>query len=295
MEKKYIEIENGEKLAYIEQGSGHDTLILIHGNFSSSLHYSPLFERLPKDFHVLAPDLRGFGDSSYKTRIKTMKDFADDIKSFMDVKGLKSANIAGWSLGGGVALEFAAAYPDMIKKLILINSASHKGYPVFKKDEKGQMKIGEIYQSPEELGTDPVQVIPLLMAQKNNDINTMSYVYGLTVYTVNKPNESDMKLWMTEALKQKNLIDADWALANFNMSNQHNFYNNGTNNIHDVKCPILHTWGKKDITVPEYMVLENLKALEKQSKHIVYENCGHSPLTDVPDQLTKDILEFIRS
>jgi len=43
------------------------------------------------------------------------------------------------------------------------------------------------------------------------------------------------------------------------------------------------------------MVLENLKALEKQSKHIVYENCGHSPLTDVPDQLTKDILEFIRS
>ena len=38
-----------------------------------------------------------------------MKDFADDIKSFMDVKGLKSANIAGWSLGGGVALEFACS------------------------------------------------------------------------------------------------------------------------------------------------------------------------------------------
>jgi hypothetical protein len=51
------------------------------------------------------------------------------------------------------------------------------------------MKIGEIYTSPEELGTDPIQVIPLLMAQKNQDINTMSYVFGLTVYTVNKPNE----------------------------------------------------------------------------------------------------------
>ncbi len=295
MEKKTIKLNNGETYAYVELGSGKEALILIHGNFSSSLHYSPLFERLPKDLHVLAPDMRGFGDSSYHKRIKSLKDLADDIKSFMDEKGLKTANIAGWSLGGGVALEFAAAYPNMIKKLILINSASHKGYPVFKKDEKGQMKIGEIYQSPEELGTDPVQVIPLLMAQKNNDIHTMSYVYDLTVYTVNKPNESDMKLWMTEALKQKSLIDADWALANFNMSNQHNFYNQGMNNIHLVKCPVLHTWGKKDITVPEYMVLENVKALEKQSKHIVYENCGHSPLTDVPDQLTKDILEFIQS
>jgi pimeloyl-ACP methyl ester carboxylesterase len=42
------------------------------------------------------------------------------------------------------------------------------------------------------------------------------------------------------------------------------------------------------------MVLENVKALEKQSKLIVYEDCGHSPLTDVPDQLTKDIVDFIR-
>ena len=41
------------------------------------------------------------------------------------------------------------------------------------------------------------------------------------------------------------------------------------------------------------MVLENVKALEKQSKLVVYEDCGHSPLVDVPDQLTKDILDFI--
>lgn len=294
MQKKFIDLPNGETLAYLEQGKGNDVMILIHGNFSSSLFYSPLLERLPKDLHVFAIDLRGFGDSSYKKRVKSLKELADDIKSFMELKSLKNAFIAGWSLGGGVALEFAAAYPKMISKLILINSASHKGYPVFKKDEKGQMKVGEVYQSPEELGTDPIQVVPLLMAQKNNDINTMSYVFGLTVFTVNKPNQEDMTLWMMEALKQKNLIDVDWALANFNMSNQHNFYHSGTNNINQVKCEILHTWGKKDITVPEYMVLENVKALEKQSKLIVYEDCGHSPLTDVPDQLTKDIVDFIR-
>ncbi|MFH0767594.1 MAG: alpha/beta hydrolase [Bacillota bacterium] len=96
-------------------------------------------------------------------------------------------------------------------------------------------------------------------------------------------------------MKQRNLIDADWALANLNMSDIHNFYNAGTQNINKIKCPVLHTWGTKDIVVPEYMVKENIKALEKNSTLIVYENCGHSPLVDVPDQLTKDILKFINA
>jgi pimeloyl-ACP methyl ester carboxylesterase len=108
---------------------------------------------------------------------------------------------------------------------------------------------------------------------------------------LNKPTLEQNKLWINESLKQRNLIDADWALANLNMSDQHNFYNAGTQNINKIKCPILHTWGKKDIVVPEYMVLENVKALEKISKLVVYEDCGHSPLVDVPDQLTKDILD----
>ncbi|MBV1768583.1 MAG: hypothetical protein KUA29_09895, partial [Methanobacterium sp.] len=93
----------------------------------------------------------------------------------------------------------------------------------------------------------------------------------------------DNKLWINESLKQRNLADADWALANLNMSDQHNLYNAGTDNISKVKAQILHTWGTKDITVPEYMIKDNVKALEKRSKLVVYENCGHSPLVDVPD------------
>jgi len=132
-----------------------------------------------------------------------------------------------------------------------------------------------------------------LTAQVTKNFAVMSYIFAATIYTVNKPSEEDNKLWIDESLKQKNLVDADWALANFNMSDIHNFYNAGTQNINRIKCPVLHIWGTKDIVVPEYMVKENIKALEKNSKYIVYENCGHSPLVDVPDQLTKDILEFI--
>ncbi|MDY0074495.1 MAG: alpha/beta hydrolase [Acholeplasmataceae bacterium] len=293
MEKRQLVLKNGEVIHYLEQGAGDKTLLLIHGNFSSSLFYTPLLERLPSNLHIIAPDLRGYGDSSYYRRINSLKDFAEDMKLFMDAKQIKKSSVVGWSLGGGVALELAAAYPEMIEKMVLINSTTHRGYPVFKKDKNNQMLVGQVYQSPEELATDPVQVIPLLEAQKNKNFAVMSFVYDQTIYTVNKPTNEQNQMWINEALKQRNLIDADWALANLNMSSQHNFYNAGTNNIHNVKCPILHTWGKKDIIVPEYMVLENYKVLEKQSKLVVYENCGHSPLVDVPDQLTKDILSFI--
>jgi len=292
-EKRQIVLKNGEVIHYLEQGAGEKTLVLIHGNFSSSVHWTPLLERLPKTIKVIAPDLRGYGDSTYYRRITSLKDFADDIYLFLQAKKVLKADFVGWSLGGGVALEFAAAYPQMIHKMVLINSTTHRGYPVFKKGENNQMLLGQVYSSPEEMGKDPVQVIPLLEAQKNKNFAVMSWVFNATIYTVNKPSAEDNQLWISESLKQRNLIDADWALANLNMSSQHNFYNAGTNNIQNVKCPILHTWGKKDIVVPEYMVLENFKALEKQSKLVVYDECGHSPLVDVPDQLTKDILEFI--
>ena len=48
MEKRQVVLKSGEVIHYLEQGQGDKTLVLIHGNFSSSLYYLPLLERLPK-------------------------------------------------------------------------------------------------------------------------------------------------------------------------------------------------------------------------------------------------------
>ena len=90
-------------------------------------------------------------------------------------------------------------------------------------------------------------------------------------------------------------MDANWALENFNMSDQHNFYHQGTQTIDRIKAPVLHIWGRNDIVNTEYMVTDNVEALKEQSTYIVYEQCGHSTLVDAPDQLAKDILSFIQS
>ena len=293
MNKKYIHLANNETLAYLEKGSGSKTLILIHGNFSSSMYYLPLFNRLPEDIHTYAMDLRGYGDSTYFQRVLSLKDFAKDIKLFMDALHIEKAFIVGWSLGGGVAMELAAHYPERVEKLVLINSSTHKGYPVFKKDESGKAIVGAAYVNADEMALDPIQVKPLAEAQSGKNFAFVKYIFDITIYTVNKPTEEETFLYINESLKQRNLADADFALASQNMSDVANFYKDGEKTIHNVTMPVLHIWGTKDITVPEYMILENIKALETVSTYVRFEDCGHSPLVDKPDDLTKEILKFI--
>jgi len=293
MDKKYVKLKNDETYAYIEQGKGNKILILVHGNFSSGVYYKPLLERLPEDIHAFSIDMRGFGDSTYNNEISSLKELADDLSLFMEALSIERADIAGWSLGGGVVMEFAAKYPEKINNLILINSTTHKGYPVFKKDVNGQFLIGQVYESKSEMAKDPVQVKPLLDALALKSFDTIKYIFDVTIYTYNKPTKEENEIYINDSLKQRNLVDVDWALASLNMGSDHNLYSQGDNSITKIKAPVLHIWGSHDKTVPEYMVLDNINALENQSTYIKYDECGHSPLVDKPDQLTKAILDFI--
>jgi len=294
MNKKQIKLANNETYTYLEQGSGNKYLILIHGNVSSSVYFKPLLENLPKDIHVFAPDLRGFGDSSYNKRIDSLKDFALDIKLFMEELNIPKATVLGWSLGGGVVMELAAHYPELIEKLILLNSTTYKGYPVFKKDANNQVLFGKVYKTREEMAKDPLQVLPLLNAYETKNYEMLKYIYNLTIYTVNKPSEEDYLLYLDESMKQRNLVDVDFALASLNMGDTHNLYNEGENTIKNITCPILHLWGSQDKTVPEMMVLDNYNALKDLSTYIKFDNAGHSLLVDKPLELAEKVMDFIK-
>lgn len=294
LKKKKIELANGETLAYIEEGNpNNETFLLIHGNFSSSLHFMRAIKNYKDHYHILAPDLRGFGDSTYHTRISSFKELADDLALFLEAKKIKSAYILGWSLGGGVAMEMAARHPNMVRKMILVSSTTHKGYPVFKKDQNLQPIIGATYASPEEMATDPVQVLPLLTAQKTHNYETMDQAFG-AMFLV-KPDPEERKIMINESLKQVNLIDADWAISTINMSTEPSAYSEGDGTINNVKCPTLHLWGMNDLWLaPEYMTLDNYNALKHVSEIIRYPNCGHVIFIDQEEKSTKDILDFLK-
>lgn len=291
MEKKYVDIGR-ETLAYLDEGQG-EVVLMIHGNMSSSVHYEPLISRIKEKYRCVAVDLRGFGDSSYNNRFDTLEELADDVALLMDALQLQKVYLVGWSNGGGVGLKLCAKYPDKVKKFFAIEGAGLKGYPLYRKTPDFKSTT-EAYATKEEMAADPLQVAPMIPVFEKKDAAMMTAVWDATIYTVNKPTREQNDLWMAETLKQRNLVDLDWALANLNMSDEFTPYGAGDGTIHNIICPVALTMGEKDIVVPDYMVMDNFNALGDLATLLPYENCGHSPMVDCPDKLANDVCAFFQ-
>lgn len=112
---------NGIELAYQEQGQG-EAVVLLHGFCGSSAYWEYIIPELERDYRVLAPDLRGHGDSAVSVGTYSMDLFAEDIKQMLDAPDISEATLLGHSLGGYVTLAFAEKYSDRLKAFGLIHS-----------------------------------------------------------------------------------------------------------------------------------------------------------------------------
>lgn len=289
MNKKMYKLSNQETLAYLDQGQG-EVYFLIHGNMSSGGHYRPLFERM-NNVRLIAPDMRGFGDSTYHNRFDSLTELAEDLAELIDGLALPPLHVVGWSTGGLIALHLAATKPQHIKTVTLLESASYKGYPIYQKDASFQPIVGHHYASKESMAMDPVQVAPMLAAFENGDSEMINSIWDQAIYPVNKPSSSDNEYYISETMKQRNLLDIDWGLVTFNMSHEHNGVSQGNGLIEKVVQPVLSLWGDHDYIVPETMVDETIQALPN-GKKVILKNCGHSPLVDCPDEVVNHLVAF---
>ncbi|GAA2753607.1 alpha/beta fold hydrolase [Amnibacterium kyonggiense] len=110
--------------------SGGPTVVLIHGNVSSSLFFQPLMLALPPDVRALAIDLRGFGGSETLPVDATrgLRDFSDDVASVLDELGTGAVHLVGWSMGAGVALQLLLDRRDLVWTVTLESPVSPYGF-----------------------------------------------------------------------------------------------------------------------------------------------------------------------
>lgn len=107
---------------------------LVHGNVSSSRFWFDLMKALPHPYRALAPDLRGFGGSEAKPVDATrgLRDFSDDLAALftaLDLVGRgQRVHLVGWSLGGGVVMQYALDFPETVASLTLVNPVSPYGF-----------------------------------------------------------------------------------------------------------------------------------------------------------------------
>lgn len=128
-QKKLMDLPDGSKVAYLDLGQG-PVLMLLHGCPFSAFEWNAVLPELAKHYRVIAPDLRGLGD----TPVRLDDDYrlptdVTMVRQLMDALQLKSADFVAHDHGGAVAQLLMQADPARIQKLVLTNVEAYDQWP----------------------------------------------------------------------------------------------------------------------------------------------------------------------
>ncbi len=263
--KKIIKIDD-HNIVYLEGGKG-PTILLLHGYTANKDNWLKLAPYLTKNFHVVIPDIPGYGESSMIEQASyDLSNQMSRLHKFSQALELKKFHIAGNSMGGFFAGTYAVRYPAEIISLGLFDAGgvtSLENSVVRKMMEKGEN--------------------PLVL----KDINDMPRLMALAF--VKPPSlPYPLKKVMTQAalanrkFYQKELkeIGPDFLSLEKELPN--------------IKAPALILWGDQDkiIDVSSVPVFE--KGL-KNSQTVILKDCGHVPMIEKPQETANAYLAFIKS
>src|SRR5690349_20223523 len=120
IDSRFAEV-NGLKVHYLVAGKG-EPVILMHGYAQNSHMWRPLMKELGKTHLVIAPDLRGFGDTAKPEAGYDKKTMAQDVHALAQSLGVRKAGIAGHDIGLMVAYAYAAQYPAEVDSIALLDA-----------------------------------------------------------------------------------------------------------------------------------------------------------------------------
>ncbi len=273
---KTIEV-NGINIAYREAGdTKNPTLVLLHGFPSSSHQYRKVLNQLAGEFHLIAPDYPGFGNSDFpdaKSFEYTFDNLATTVDAFLEKKQVNSYTLMIQDYGAPIGMRIATAHPGRVNGIITQN--------------------GNVYE--EGLGSGWDGVRPLWKNRNKETEKALLPVFSL----------EGLKWQYTHGVRNIETINPDtWHLDYLRLSrpNAHavnlDLFYDYQNNIklypkwqqylRDNQPPLLVVWGKNDAFFPE----SGAEAFKKDVKNIDYNiyNTGHFALEEDGD----DIIEKIR-
>lgn len=252
---------------YRDEGVG-ETIVLIHGAFSSLHTFNDWAATLQKNYRVIRMDMMGFGlTGPNSTGDYSMPNHVRILKRFLNILGIEKCHIGGSSLGGWLAWEFAALYPRRIDKMMLIGAAGFI--------DKENMPL------------------PFKVAQSRLAGRVLKYVVRKSIleqfvkqvyYDVSKVNKKLVTRYFDLFTRDGN-SDAFVRLVNAK-------YQDNTHLLADIHHKTLVMWGKEDAWVPvEHALLFHNSLPHSLLK--IYPKVGHLPMEEIPDESILDVLAFL--
>lgn len=271
---------NGITIAYREAGNvNNPTILLLHGYPSSSHQYRKVLNQLADEFHLIAPDYPGFGNSDFPTPDKyeyTFDNIATTMESFIELKGMDSFAIMMQDYGAPIGFRIATANPEKITAIITQNGNAY---------EEG---IGEAWQGIKAFWKDrnehtenallPAFTLEGLKWQythgTRNPENVNPDTWHLDYLRMNRPNahKVNLDLW-------------------YDYQNNLTLYPVWHKYLRDNQPPLLVVWGKND----EYFPESGAEAFKKDVKNIDYNiyDTGHFALEEDGDIIIEKIRVFL--
>ena len=134
----------GLRLHYADWGNeAAPPLILVHGGRDHCRSWDAVALALRTHFHVMAPDLRGHGNSDWaKGSSYSLSDYVYDLTRLLRAASVHQAAIVGHSMGGMIALMYAGAYPDQVSRLAVLDGVTVAAWLAAKTDPQTDHGVG---------------------------------------------------------------------------------------------------------------------------------------------------------
>lgn len=260
--RKEIVLADGFHYVYLEGGQG-EALMLLHGFGADKDNFTRVAHWLTPHYRVIAPDLLGFGESAHPAQADyAPRAQAERLRDLVRALGIKTLHLGGNSMGGQIALTYAASHPNEVTSLWLIDPAGIWSAP------KGELAklIGEQGRNP-------------LIAKTEEE-----FAYTFSFVMTNPPF---IPRPMLDVMAQVPINNVALAERIFKVI----VADSVEQRVTGLSAPALIVWGDQDRAI-NVATAEILHKLMPRSQVVIMHDAGHLPMVERPQQSAADYLRF---
>jgi len=276
----------GVKTHFIEAGQG-ETLMLVHGGglFScAEINWEFVIEPLAQQFHVIAADQIGFGYTPIPHKDYSLKARGDHLITFLETLNERKVHLVGNSHGGWLVTYISVKRPDLVKKLVVVNSGSASS--PLTRDSPGIEKEFPTIFDKSSYTTPPTMESVREALMKNTYRKEL-----VTIERVKKAYEIAVRNFETHKLRTEH-TETSIEARNQNASIDGKHISEYTNQL---KMPVLLIWGRHDEGVAR---LENglrlLNRIPGAEMHI-FDFAKHLPMVDQSERFVSVVTNFLKA
>jgi pimeloyl-ACP methyl ester carboxylesterase len=275
-----VVLPDGPEIAYIDEGKGPYTLVMVHGLGSYLPVYTKLVEHLKQDYRCIALDLPNYGKSSRGDYPFDMAFFAETVSKFIQALKLKKVVLIGHSMGAQIAMTLALQEPDLAKALVLLAPA---GFETFTPENKAWFSS---FMQPQ-----IVKATPVAQIEANFNVN----FHGNTL-------PEDARFMLEDRLKMReDSIEYDHYCRMIPKCVMGMLEQPVYDNLNQIPWPTLIFFGEQDLLIPNRLlhpgsttrqVAERGQARIPGSQLVMLPNCGHFVPWEYADQVADELRSF---